>query len=99
MSESSTVDIQGKHLKLTNLEKVLYPAARFTKGQVIDYYARIAAVLVPHLAGRPLTLKRYPNGVDQQMFYENNATIQLPPCVRSAPICRHGNNRNVNYIL
>src|SRR5437667_3002983 len=99
MSESSTVEIQGKHLKLTNLEKVLYPAAGFTKGQVIDYYARIAPVLVPHLAGRPLTLKRYPNGVDQQFFFEKNATIHRPPWVKTAPIWSEGNNRYVNYIL
>ena len=50
-----TVEIQGKQLKLTNLEKVLYPATGFTKGQVIDYYARIAPAILPHLAGRPLT--------------------------------------------
>src|SRR5437773_2421547 len=99
MSESSTVEIQGKHLKLTNLEKVLYPAAGFTKGQLIDYYARIAPVLVPHLAGRPLTLKRYPNGVDQQFFFEKNATIHRPPWVKTAPIWSEGNKRNVNYIL
>jgi bifunctional non-homologous end joining protein LigD len=99
MSGSSTVEIQGKHLKLTNLEKVLYPAAGFTKGQVIDYYARIAPVLVPHLAGRPLTLKRYPNGVDQPFFFEKNATIHRPGWVKTAPIWSEGNNRNVNYIL
>jgi len=99
MSGSSTVEIQGKHLKLTNLEKILYPAAGFTKGQVIDYYARIAPVLVPHLTGRPLTLKRYPNGVDQQFFFEKNATIHRPPWVKTAPIWSEGNNRNVNYIL
>ncbi|PYX07447.1 MAG: ATP-dependent DNA ligase [Acidobacteria bacterium] len=99
MSGSSTVEIQGKHLKLTNLEKVLYPAAGFTKGHVIDYYARIAPVLVPHLAGRPLTLKRYPNGVDQPFFFEKNATIHRPAWVKTAPIWSEGNNRNVNYIL
>src|SRR5436189_1397973 len=99
MSESSTVEIQGKHLTLTNLEKVLYPAAGFTKGQVIDYYARIAPGLVPHHAGRPRTLKRYPNGVDQQFFFEKNATIHRPPWVKTAPIWSEGNNRNVNYIL
>src|SRR2546422_1855510 len=99
MSESSTVDIQGKHLKLTNLEKVLYPAAGFTKGQVIDYYARIAPVLVPHLAGRPLTLKRYPNGVDKEFFFEKNATKHRPDWVKTAPIWSEGNRRNVNYIL
>ena len=64
------VEIQGRQLKLSNLDKVLYPATGFTKGQVIDYYARIAPVLVPHLAGRPLTLKRYPNGVDSEFLRE-----------------------------
>ncbi|MGA8765271.1 MAG: ATP-dependent DNA ligase, partial [Candidatus Sulfotelmatobacter sp.] len=64
MSKEPVVEIQGRQLKLSNLDKVLYPATGFTKGQVIDYYARIAPVLVPHLTGRPLTLKRYPNGVD-----------------------------------
>jgi bifunctional non-homologous end joining protein LigD len=63
------VEIEGKHLSLTNLDKVLYPAAGFTKGQVIDYYARIAPALVPHLAGRALTLKRYPEGVDKEYFF------------------------------
>jgi bifunctional non-homologous end joining protein LigD len=93
------VEIEGKHLKLTNLEKVLYPATGFTKGQVIDYYARIAPVLVPHLSGKPLTLKRYPNGVDQEPFFEKNATKHRPDWVKTAPIWSEGNQRNVNYIL
>ena len=95
----SVVDIQGKHLKLTNLEKVLYPAAGFTKGQVIDYYARIAPVLVPHLHGRPLTLKRYPNGVDAQFFFEKNATQHRPEWIQTTPIWSEGNRRTVNYLL
>ena len=93
------VEIQGRQLKLSNLDKVLYPATGFTKGQVIDYYARIAPVLVPHLAGRPLTLKRYPNGVDSQYFFEKNATAHRPDWVKTAPIWSEGNRRNVNYIL
>lgn len=93
------VEIQGRKLKLSNLEKVLYPATGFTKGQVIDYYARIAPVLVPHLAGRPLTLKRYPNGVDSEFFFEKNATQHRPDWVKTAPIWSEGNHRNVNYIL
>lgn len=99
MPDSPMVEIQGKKLKLSNLEKVLYPAAGFTKGQVIDYYARIAPVLVPHLAGRALTLKRYPNGVDQEFFFEKNATQHRPEWVKTAPIWSEGNHRNVNYIL
>ncbi|HEY1802747.1 MAG TPA: non-homologous end-joining DNA ligase [Terriglobales bacterium] len=99
LSDSTVVEIQDKRLTLSNLEKVLYPAAKFTKGQVIDYYARIAPVLVPHLAGRPLTLKRYPNGVDSEFFFEKNATKHRPDWVKTAPIWSEGNNRNVNYIL
>jgi bifunctional non-homologous end joining protein LigD len=99
MSASQMVDIEGKRLKLTNLEKILYPATGFTKGQVIDYYARIAPLLVPHLAGRPLTLKRYPGGVDEQFFFEKNATQYRPEWVKTAPIWSEGNRRTVNYIL
>ena len=99
MSSSQNVEIDGRHLTLTNLEKVLYPATGFTKGQVIDYYARIAPVLVPHLSGHPLTLKRYPGGVDQEFFFEKNATQYRPPWVKTAPIWSEGNRRNVNYIL
>ncbi|MEY2413111.1 MAG: bifunctional non-ous end joining protein LigD [Acidobacteriaceae bacterium] len=99
MSTASTIEIEGKHLTLTNLDKVLYPAAGFTKGQVIDYYARIAPVLVPQLAGHPLTLKRYPGGVDQDFFFEKNATKHRPDWVKTAPIWSEGNQRNVNYIL
>jgi bifunctional non-homologous end joining protein LigD len=93
------VEVGGKRLKLTNLEKVLYPATGFTKGQVIDYYARVAPVLVPHLAGKPLTLKRYPSGVDQEFFFEKNATKHRPDWVKTAPIWSEGNQREINYIL
>ena len=93
------VEIDGRHLSLTNLDKVLYPAAGFTKGQVIDYYARIAPVLVPHLAGRPLTLKRYPEGVDKEYFFEKNATKHRPDWVKTAPIWSEHNRRNINYLL
>src|SRR5690349_746451 len=99
MASEQIVEIGGRSLKLTNLEKVLYPAAGFTKGQIIDYYARIAPVLVPHLAGKPLTLKRYPDGVDAQPFFEKNATKHRPDWVKTAPIWSEGNRRNVNYIL
>jgi bifunctional non-homologous end joining protein LigD len=99
MSADQIIEIGGRQLKLTNLEKVLYPAAGFTKGQVIDYYARIAPALVPHLAGKPLTLKRYPNGVDQQFFFEKNATKHRPDWVKTAPMWSEGNQREINYIL
>jgi bifunctional non-homologous end joining protein LigD len=99
VSNEPVVEIQGKQLKLSNLQKVLYPATGFTKGQVIDYYARIAPVLVPHLAGRPLTLKRYPNGVDSEYFFEKNATAHRPDWVQTAPIWSEHNRRNIKYIL
>jgi len=99
LSSDQNVEVGGRLLKLTNLDKVLYPKAGFTKGQVIDYYARIAPVLVPHLDGKPLTLKRYPNGVDEQFFFEKNATKHRPDWVKTAPVWSEGNNRNVNYIL
>jgi bifunctional non-homologous end joining protein LigD len=99
VSSSQNVEIDGKHLKLTNLEKVLYPATGFTKGQVIDYYARIAPVLIPQLAGRPVTLKRYPEGVDKEFFFEKNTTKYRPDWVKTAPVWSEGNRRNVNYVL
>ncbi len=99
MSNSPVVEIQEKRLKLSNLDKVLYPAVGFTKGQVIDYYARIAPVLLPHLAGHPLTLKRYPDGVDGEFFFEKNAPAHRPDWVKTAPIWSRHNRRSINFIL
>ena len=99
MSNSPVIEIQGRQLKLSNLDKVLYPANGFTKGQVIDYYARVAPVIVPHLGGRPLTLKRYPNGVDSEFFFEKNATAHRPEWVQTAPLWSEHNRRTINYIL
>jgi len=95
----SAVDIQDRNLKLTNLEKVLYPAAGFTKKDVIDYYARIAPAIIPHLAGRALTRKRYPGGVEGEPFFEKNAPMHKPDWVKTAPIWSGRNRRTVNYIL
>src|SRR5947209_709097 len=80
----TTVTIGSRSLKLSNLDKVMYPATGFTKGEVIDYYARVAAVLLPHLKGRPLTLKRYPGGVEAPFFYEKNCPAHRPAWVRTA---------------
>ncbi len=75
------VDVDGRRLVLSNLEKILYPEAGFTKAQVIDYYARIAAVMVPHLAGRPVTLVRCPNGVEGERFFEKRCPPHHPDWV------------------
>ncbi|GAC1318635.1 MAG: non-homologous end-joining DNA ligase [Acidimicrobiales bacterium] len=99
------VEIDGRELTLSNLDKVLYPEAHFTKAEVIDYYRRIAPVMVPHLAGRPITFKRYPNGVDGPSFFEKNCPSHRPPWVRTVEIessgRRSGRNRSelIGYCL
>jgi bifunctional non-homologous end joining protein LigD len=92
--ETVTVDVDGRHLALSNLAKVLYPEAGFTKGEIIDYYSRIAPVLLPHLADRPLTVKRYPNGVAQQFFFEKNAPRGTPSWVRTVTLPVPGSTKN-----
>ncbi len=99
MSAPTIVEVEGRKLKLTNLDKVLYPATGFTKGQVVDFYVRIAPVLVPHLAGRPLTMKRYPEGIDQEYFFEKNAPMHRPDWVETAPIWSESNHRTINFII
>jgi len=78
---------------------VLYPAAGFTKGQVIDYFVRISPVLLPHTKDRPLTMKRYPNGVNGMFFYEKNCPEHRPDWVKVAPVWSAGNNKWMNYCL
>jgi bifunctional non-homologous end joining protein LigD len=99
MSTPTIVEVQGRKLKLTNLEKVLYPVSGFTKGQVVDFYVRIAPVLVPHLAGRALTMKRYPEGVEHEYFFEKNAPMHRPDWVKTAHIWSGSNRRTIHYIL
>lgn len=80
------VRVAGRDLQLSNLDKVLYPAAGFTKGEIIEYYTRVAPVLLPRLAGRPLTRIRYPNGVTEASFFEKNAPAGTPPWVRTVTL-------------
>jgi bifunctional non-homologous end joining protein LigD len=95
----SVIDVQGRQLKLSNLQKVLYPAIGFTKQQVIDYYVRIAPAIIPHLSGRALTRKRYPDGVDGEPFFEKNAPMHKPDWVKTVAVWSGRNRRNVNYVL
>ena len=97
--KESVIEVEGRQIKLSNLEKVLYPKAGFTKGQVIDYYVRIAPVLLPHLAVRPLTLKRYPNGVEGMHFYEKNCPSYRPEWMKTAKVWSEGNNRFMDYCV
>jgi bifunctional non-homologous end joining protein LigD len=80
------VQVDGRTLTLTNLAKVLYPETGFTKAEVLDYYQRVASVLLPHIAGRPLTLKRYPEGVDGEAFFQKHVTQHRPDWIRTARI-------------
>jgi bifunctional non-homologous end joining protein LigD len=99
MPPPTIVEVAGRKLSLTNLDKVLYPAAGFTKGQIVDYYVRIAPALLPHLAGRPLTMKRYPEGVNTQYFFEKNAPKYRPEGVQTTPVWSDGNHRTMHYIM
>jgi bifunctional non-homologous end joining protein LigD len=80
------VTVDGRTLTLTNLAKVLYPETGFTKAEVLDYYQRVAHVLVPHIAERPVTLKRYPGGVDGQAFFQKHVTEHRPDWIRTAEV-------------
>jgi bifunctional non-homologous end joining protein LigD len=101
MSPEKAVEVQvdGRSLRLTNLDKVFWPQNGFTKGQMIDYYTRIAPHLLPHLQGRPLTLKRYPNGIDGQMFYEKNCPRHRPDWMQTAKVWSRGNDRWMYYCV
>jgi bifunctional non-homologous end joining protein LigD len=99
MSQKAELIVEGKKLAVSNLNKVLYPKPGFTKGQVIDYFIRIAPALLPHLKDRPLTMKRYPNGVEGMFFYEKNCPVHRPKWVRTAKVWSEGNNRNMDYCL
>jgi bifunctional non-homologous end joining protein LigD len=101
-SETVDVEVDGRRLRLSNLGKVLYPETGFTKGEVLDYYTRIAPVLLPHLADRPLTIKRYPNGVDQSFFFEKNAARGTPDWVRVVTLPVPGSTKNretIDYVV
>jgi bifunctional non-homologous end joining protein LigD len=78
----ATVHVDGHRIALTNLDKVLYPVARLTKADVIDYYASVGSAMIPHLADRPVTRKRWPDGVDAQPFFEKNLGKGVPSWVR-----------------
>jgi len=84
------VQLGGKSLSLANLEKVLYPACGFTKAHVLEYYRRMAPYILPHLQDRALTLKRYPEGVECDFFFEKRCPSHRPPWVQTAEIHRTG---------
>jgi bifunctional non-homologous end joining protein LigD len=96
------VEVDGREIELSNLDKVLYPAVAFTKGEVIDYYTRVAPVLLPHLRDRALTRIRFPDGVDGQPFFEKNAPMGTPDWVRLERLPAPGSTKDrelVDYVV
>ena len=101
-SDPFSVRVGGRRLRVSNLDKVLYPATGFSKGEVIDYYTRVAPVLLPHLKNRPLTLKRYPHGVGGEFFYAKNVPAGAPSWVRTVKLPSPGSSKNrdeVEYVV
>ena len=91
------VEVEGRPLKLSNLDKVLYPAAGFTKAEVLDYYARVAPVLLPHLGDRFVTLKRYPDGVDATPFFEKNCPSYRPEWMTTNDMAADGGTGAIRF--
>jgi bifunctional non-homologous end joining protein LigD len=94
-----TLNISGREVPVSHLDKIFYPSVSFTKAQVIDYYIRISPVLLPHLKDRPLTLKRYPDGVDGGFFYEKRCPPYRPEWVKTAPVWSDRNETEIHYCL
>ena len=99
MPNKAELIVKDRRIQVSNLDKVLYPRVGFTKGEVIDYYICVASALLPHLKDRPLTMKRYPNGVEGEFFYEKNCPSHRPKWVQTAKVWSEGNQRIMNYCL
>ncbi len=97
--ERVRTEIDGRELSLSNLDKVMYPDTGFTKSQILDYYARVADVMLPHLRGRPTTLRRFPHGVDGMSFYEKHASDHQPEWIRTIEVpAKRGDHAPIEYI-
>ncbi|HEY7950355.1 MAG TPA: non-homologous end-joining DNA ligase [Solirubrobacterales bacterium] len=101
MATSQQVEVDGRELKLTNLDKVLYPEAGFSKGEVVDYYAKVAPAIVPHLAGRAVTLRRFPEGVDDTdaAFFEKRCPKHRPEWVQTARVLAGPHAGYIDYCV
>src|SRR4051794_35655227 len=99
MATRQPLEIDGRELSLSNLDKVLYPGAGFRKVDIIDYYRRIAPVMLPHLAGRPPTLVRAPDGPDGPRFFEKNCPSHHPAWVEIAPAGMEASGRTRGCII
>ncbi|MFN8390764.1 MAG: non-homologous end-joining DNA ligase [Bdellovibrionota bacterium] len=102
MAKSESWKLGRKTIEVSNLEKIFFPKSKFTKGNVLEYYRDVADVLVPHLKDRPMTLKRYPNGIDGKFFYEKDAPSYTPDWIKKFSVARkeaRGNDASIDYIL
>jgi bifunctional non-homologous end joining protein LigD len=101
VAKSQTVEVDGRELKLTNLDKVLYPASGFTKGEMVDYYAKVADAMVPHLKGRAVTLRRFPEGVEDldTAFFEKRCPKHRPKWVKTTNVRAGPNAGNIDFCV
>jgi bifunctional non-homologous end joining protein LigD len=99
MSKKSELEVGGRKLIVSNLDKVLYPETGFTKANVIDYYIRIGPALLPHLAKRPITLKRYPEGVEGFFFYEKQCPSHRPKWVKTTKVPSRREEGHIDYCM
>jgi bifunctional non-homologous end joining protein LigD len=101
VATSRQVEVEGRELKLTNLDKVLYPKVGFTKGEVVDYYARVGAAMVPHLSGRAVTLRRFPEGVEDldSAFFEKRCPKHRPKWVKTTSVVAGPNAGKIDFCV
>src|ERR1022692_186325 len=92
-------EIDGHRLKFTNLAKVFYPDEGYTKRDVLNYYAAIADLILPHLKDRPLSLKRYPDGIKKEFFFQKNAPEAFAPWLRTELIESDHNHGPIKYVF
>lgn len=95
----AVVDVDGRPVRLSNLSKVLYPESGFTKGMLLDYYAKVAPMMLPHLAGRPATFIRYPDGVGGEGFFAKHATKATPEWVRTTAVTSTRSGKTIEYVV
>jgi bifunctional non-homologous end joining protein LigD len=101
VGETRQVEVDGKELRLTNLDKVLYPEAEFTKGEMVDYYAKVAPAIVPHLRGRAVTLRRFPEGVEDldSAFFEKRCPKHRPKWVKTTRVQAGPNAGKIDFCV
>jgi len=97
--KESTRQMDGHTLKFTNLKKIFYPDEGYTKRDVLNYYAAVADLILPHLKDRPLSLKRYPDGIQGEYFFQKNAPEAFAPWLRTEPIASDHNEKPINYVF